>query len=321
MKNYTTEDNIDFFSELYKSLDTVENQEKTEEDDSCCLITREKLTDRFVTMVCGHKFNYEPLFKDIMHHKLKFNKMESTNKLHLNQIRCPFCRNKQTEMLPYYEDMSFEKMNGVNFYSHYLPSSNYYRCNYKRLNSDYNSNEEESESNQKYILCFLSGNQFKYDNNYYCYKHTKCMISKYKQDIINNKEEEKKKKEEEKKKKEEEKKKKEEEKKKKMMEDKMNKIENKLNKLEDKIEKHSKEHAKYPLSIIKKKQHENKNVIISDITIEKELNETPETPNEKHDLQFTRCKHVLKTGINKGSTCRCKIFQDELCKRHYLEKN
>jgi hypothetical protein len=161
------------------------------------------------------------------------------------------------------------------------------------------------------------------------------MISKYKQNIINNKEEEKKKKEEEKKKKEEEKKKKEEEKKKKekekmkkMMEDKMNKIENKLNKIENKIEKHAKEHAKYPLSIdisIKKKQHENKNVIISDITIEKELNETPETPNEKenetHDLQFTRCKHVLKTGINKGSTCSCKIFQDELCKRHYLNKN
>jgi hypothetical protein len=86
MKNYSTEDNIDFFSELYKSLDTVENQEKTEEDDSCCLITREKLTDRFVTMKCGHKFNYEPLFKDIMHHKFKFNKMESTNKLYINQI-------------------------------------------------------------------------------------------------------------------------------------------------------------------------------------------------------------------------------------------
>jgi len=319
MNNYNTEDNIDFFSELYKSLDTIENQEKTEEDDSCCLITREKLTDRFVTMKCGHKFNYEPLFKDIMHHKFKFNKMESTNKLSMNQIRCPFCRNKQTEMLPYYEDMSFEKMNGVNFYSPDLPGL-FHRCHYKKLNSNYNSNEEENENNLKYISCFISASKFnKYDdNNYYCYKHTKCMISKYKQNLINIKEEEKKKKEEEKKKKE-------QEKMKKIMEDKMNKIENKLNKLENKIEKHAKEHAKYPLSIIKKKQHENKNVIISDITIEKELNETPETPNdtpnEKHDLQFTRCKHVLKTGINKGSTCRCKIFQDELCKRHYLQKN
>ena len=35
---YNIENNIDFFSELYKSLDTIENQEKTEEDDNYCLI-------------------------------------------------------------------------------------------------------------------------------------------------------------------------------------------------------------------------------------------------------------------------------------------
>jgi lipase chaperone LimK len=32
------------------------------------------------------------------------------------------------------------------------------------------------------------------------------------------------------------------------------------------------------------------------------------------------CKAILKTGINKGKECCSKIFQDELCKRHYNVK-
>ena len=58
-KKYKIEGNIDFFSELYKSLD---EDDSTGEDENTCLITNEPLTDRYVKMKCGHSFNYLPFF-------------------------------------------------------------------------------------------------------------------------------------------------------------------------------------------------------------------------------------------------------------------
>ena len=48
MKKYIVEGGIDFFAELYKSLDDEENNNKTEEDNNKCLITNQLLTDKFV---------------------------------------------------------------------------------------------------------------------------------------------------------------------------------------------------------------------------------------------------------------------------------
>ena len=56
MKKYNIEGGIDFFSELYKSLEDEENKFKTEDDNNLCLITNQPLTDKFVKMECGHKF-------------------------------------------------------------------------------------------------------------------------------------------------------------------------------------------------------------------------------------------------------------------------
>ncbi len=41
--------------------------------------------------------------------------------LKVNEIRCPYCRKKQIGVLPYYEELIMEKINGVN---HYDSSSN-----------------------------------------------------------------------------------------------------------------------------------------------------------------------------------------------------
>lgn len=64
---YNIENNIDFYKELYGSL----NEDTLVEDESIqlCLITNLPLDDRFVKLKCGHKFNYEPLYKDISNHK------------------------------------------------------------------------------------------------------------------------------------------------------------------------------------------------------------------------------------------------------------
>ena len=87
IKKYKVEGNIDFFSELYKSLDYDDCQP----DDNICLISNQPLIDRFVKLTCGHTFNYLPLYNDIINHKAKFNSMEATSgRLKQSQIRCPY---------------------------------------------------------------------------------------------------------------------------------------------------------------------------------------------------------------------------------------
>jgi len=117
MVKYTIEGNIDFYSELYKSLD----DDKTNINDNIdnneiiyCLISNMPLTENFVMLECGHKFNYEPLFNDLVNHKQKFNNMERCM-LKSTDIRCPYCRKVQHKLLPYYEDLGFEKVHGVNY--------------------------------------------------------------------------------------------------------------------------------------------------------------------------------------------------------------
>jgi hypothetical protein len=112
---YNIEGGIDFYEELYKSLDIDEDNNKTEDDNNLCLITNKELCDKFVEMECGHKFNYIPLYLDIKNHKEKYNGMEgSTTRLNVNEIRCPYCRKRQQGVLPYYEELGLEKITGVN---------------------------------------------------------------------------------------------------------------------------------------------------------------------------------------------------------------
>ena len=113
---YKIEDDLDFFSELYKLLDIDEDKDKIDES-KICLITQQPLIDKHVELNCGHKFNYLPLYYDLVNFKKKFNLMEGINmRLNNVEIRCPYCRKKQTGLLPYYEELGLEKINGVNFY-------------------------------------------------------------------------------------------------------------------------------------------------------------------------------------------------------------
>jgi hypothetical protein len=47
MKKYTIEGGIDFFTELYKSLDDEEDEQK---EKNVCLITNQPLVDKFVEL-------------------------------------------------------------------------------------------------------------------------------------------------------------------------------------------------------------------------------------------------------------------------------
>jgi len=308
MTNYTTESNIDFFSELYKSLDIEDNQEKDEKDLNLCLITNEELTQYHVEMNCGHKFNYLPLYKDIYNHKKKFNNMESVN-LKKNEIRCPYCRKRQMTLLPYYEELGLEKKEGVN-YSSNTTSENYYKykynysyCKFPIENPLFIEDVEEGPNNLKYNTCIMYGTKisdFVYcnDNNVdhekeYCYHHKKIVLKNYKLEKKNKQKEEIKKQKE------------------------IEKMNIKLEK--QKIKEQEKINKQNNTKTIKKTITKKENVILSNTNDLSEMNEII-LENEQY------CNEIIKTGSKKGSICGLLQYSihdnnNHLCKRHYNLKN
>ena len=112
--NYNIENGLNFYETLKQTM-AAHDGEKNDQD-GICPISNTPLEAHFFTFECGHKFNYEPLFKDIYNHKKKYNLMEHKNgHLNMNEIRCPFCRKKQAGILPYYPELSFAKVHGVNY--------------------------------------------------------------------------------------------------------------------------------------------------------------------------------------------------------------
>jgi histone H3/H4 len=118
MTKYIVEDDIDFYGELNKDVGRSVNITSSSNIKEC-LISNQPLNEKSITLKCGHSFNYEPLFNDIMNHKKKFNAMER-NILREREIRCPYCRNIQTGLLPYYEELGLKKIHGVNFFDESL---------------------------------------------------------------------------------------------------------------------------------------------------------------------------------------------------------
>tara|TARA_R110001599_G_scaffold53815_1_gene150040 strand:+ start:301 stop:1014 length:714 start_codon:yes stop_codon:yes gene_type:complete len=89
-----------FNEELIKSL-CDDMDDTNESKDETCLITGEKLNDDHLTLECKHKFNYAPMFEEVVSQK-KPTQLETT-RLKKNQIKCPYCRKVQSGVLPYRE--------------------------------------------------------------------------------------------------------------------------------------------------------------------------------------------------------------------------
>ena len=297
MTKYNIEGGIDFYAELYNSLDV---EDDLEEDKNKCLITNQPLTDKHVIMDCGHKFNYIPIYKDIVNHKQKFNGLEGGNgKLGTNQIRCPYCRKKQDNLLPYYEELGLAKVNGVNFYDPNIKQANYnsnnhQKCAFKYLNEAYDPTKPETDANIKYLTnkkCWHYGSQIQLyndlnpsqpitygDNNYYCYSHKKTMIKQYKAEQKQKEKDEAK------------------------VAKQKAKDEAKVAKeLEKQKLKEEKQKAKDEAKAVKKKPAENVVIGPSNVSLE----------------PIEGCIAVLKTGPNKGKHCGCKISDANLCGRHF----
>ena len=309
MNKYIIEGGIDFYEELYKFLDIEETNEKTEEDNKLCLITNQPLVENFVQLNCGHKFNYGPLFLDLKNHKQKFNLMEgSSSKLSTDEIRCPYCRTRQKGVLPYYEELGFPKINGVNdinpFISNKSISSSYKICEFISLNSKFDPSgnnpiefNSSNSGNCKFIKCYQGGSKLgngfeNYgDEKHYCYNHKKEIIKKYKKEIKDKeKEQAKKVKDEEK------------------------------QKAKDEVKK-AKEEAKEQSK--KEKEEIKKTLKKEPITVIEAINVVIITGKTSiiDSVVNTGCIEILKSGQNKGKPCGCKIILDDLCNRHFKIKN
>jgi hypothetical protein len=167
ISKYHIEGGIDFYSEI-NSNDTKITTTTTLTNsinepipvENTCLITGEPLGKYYQTMMCGHSFNYIPLYLYVKQSKYKFNHLEH-NPLKLNQIKCPYCRNIQNELLPYIEELDFPKIPGVNFMSEQSTSINGLceYVNYKKI---------RCTSTRVYIL----------NGKCYCYTHRNITIRK-----------------------------------------------------------------------------------------------------------------------------------------------
>jgi hypothetical protein len=280
MVKYQIEGNISFYEELYKSLD----EEEVEKDDGVCLITDNPLTTHFVTMECGHKFNYEPLYNDVLNHKKKYNNMERCI-LKTIEIRCPYCRKVQKTLLPYHEELGLEKVHGVNYIDELIQikeSTGYSNkwehgvCCFEGF--DPSQNIAIPCKNTQVVLVEPTGKKYCYAHRYIAQKQfiaKKKLELKEKQKLekMNAKLEAKKEKE-------------------------LEKANIKKHKLEEKM-KLKQENAKKP-RITKNNVHNlNENVIVSSAN------------------PLNQCNQILKTGQNKGQQCGCKVFKENLCTRHY----
>jgi hypothetical protein len=86
--------------------------------DNNCLLTKESLNDIHVTLNCGHKFNYIPLYKEVVIQKtsagMSTNGYYNSSTLRLNELKCPYCRRVQDKLLPFLNYDNIKKLRGVN---------------------------------------------------------------------------------------------------------------------------------------------------------------------------------------------------------------
>lgn len=104
IEKYSVEDDLDinFFAALTKLQQSSEpmEQEQTNCNDAC-LITNEPLNAFHVKLACGHAFNYEPLYQEVLRQKGRMGMHNYFEKIGTYQIKCPYCRSMTNQLLPY----------------------------------------------------------------------------------------------------------------------------------------------------------------------------------------------------------------------------
>lgn len=113
------ENNLTIFNDLLK-----ENFD--DKNENICLIDGLVLKTNYITLDCNHKFNYLPLYNEIVYQKTK--KILDNSRLRLNEIKCPYCRKITNKLLPFFKYYEIEQIKGVNYPLNYCIKIN--SCDY-----------------------------------------------------------------------------------------------------------------------------------------------------------------------------------------------
>lgn len=307
------EGNLNFYDELKKQLnnnvqdndveDNDEPQYNLVEDnikDGNCLITNEKLKKGYVTLSCNHSFNYIPLYNDLVYHKKSLNL--ETQYLKTNEIRCPYCRNKQVGLIPYYNMDGVKKIIGVNYIKQ--PNTIVGKCNFDEFKKEYLLKDcelvkQKLNNEPDNALCPNIVSVLSEDKKCYCNKHknkVKNLINSYNKykskkenkeselELLNDK-----------------------------LNEKINMLNEKLKQLNQlNISDETKIKLKSFTNTFKDKINKiittnNENVVIDMNTVN----------NENVVINMNLCNVILVSGKNKGKQCSFKKYNSEKCKRHY----
>jgi hypothetical protein len=173
------EDTTNYF---YKELSKILNTDATQDDglsentivsdntSNICLITKEKLEPNHITLSCNHKFNYVPLYNEVVNQKNKQNNMYETTKLSANQIKCPYCRVLTNKLLPYIAYPSVKLIKNVNSYITYSYNNN----------PDYFLHAPKCSYDNTKNPCQKYGVYYENENVLLCPQHYKTYVTKQK---------------------------------------------------------------------------------------------------------------------------------------------
>jgi uncharacterized Zn finger protein (UPF0148 family) len=280
MKNYIIDENskLNFYEELYKSLDepSLVNEEEL------CLITNLPLTENFVKMECNHKFNYVPLYNDILNHKKNFNKLERRI-LKSGEIRCPYCRNIQTTLLPYHEIVGIKLTHGVNYFDETIEKQNKvghtmnngYCQGVCAYSTKYCTVLQDGTKSEQIVCCTNTYvKSFELDGKTYCITHKYLAMKEYQ----------------------------------------------KQQKLKAKQEaKDAKAQAKVQAKLLEKEAKAQAKLLEKDAKAQAKLlakAEKKKQPVLLENVVLGGCIEIIKSGLKKGTPCGCKVKQNNMCGRH-----
>lgn len=106
--------------------DNEDEDDNNIDETKICLITNSLLDNNNIKLDCGHKFNYLPLYNEIIYQKTK--KILDNSKLKFNEIKCPYCRNITYKLLPFYKYYEIKQIKGVNYPTNL--TMNFNNCEY-----------------------------------------------------------------------------------------------------------------------------------------------------------------------------------------------
>lgn len=145
--SHSTEQNIIIQS-------TIKDNSVITDDNNLCLITKDILHPNHITLSCGHKFNYLPLYKEVVNQKNKSNTNYEITKLDNHQIKCPYCRRITNNLLPFIPYTSVKLIKYVNCPEQLcMPAVKCSHTFRRRNKSDSNSDDNIDYNND-------SGNEF-----------------------------------------------------------------------------------------------------------------------------------------------------------------